>query len=168
MGPNVECPNPACQKLYVMADTIPFRCSACGTRIEFQAGSDARQQHLAREKSARRRREWLGRAKYVFGALALGFMFHTVNFIAALIFVLSLVWLAYIVIFRRSIPKKYPVAIVVLLFVFLVGSIGGDAAWPPTATCSDGSLSYSAHHSGTCSWHGGVSEWNPGPWWAWW
>ena len=30
---------------------------------------------------------------------------------------------------------------------------------PPTARCADGSLSYSHHHSGTCSWHGGVRAW---------
>ena len=29
----------------------------------------------------------------------------------------------------------------------------------PTAKCKDGTMSYSAHHSGTCSGHGGVSEW---------
>jgi hypothetical protein len=30
-----------------------------------------------------------------------------------------------------------------------------------TAVCDDGTVSYSAHHSGTCSWHGGVRAWNP-------
>jgi Protein of unknown function (DUF3761) len=30
---------------------------------------------------------------------------------------------------------------------------------PPTAKCKDGTMSYSAHHSGTCSGHGGVAEW---------
>jgi uncharacterized protein DUF3761 len=29
----------------------------------------------------------------------------------------------------------------------------------PTARCKDGTTSYSAHHSGTCSNHGGVAEW---------
>jgi hypothetical protein len=29
----------------------------------------------------------------------------------------------------------------------------------PTALCRDGTYSYSANHSGTCSWHGGVSVW---------
>lgn len=31
----------------------------------------------------------------------------------------------------------------------------------PIAECRDGSYSYSTHHQGTCSWHGGVAEWNP-------
>lgn len=29
----------------------------------------------------------------------------------------------------------------------------------PTAKCKDGTLSYSKHHSGSCSSHGGVAEW---------
>lgn len=29
----------------------------------------------------------------------------------------------------------------------------------PTAICADGTYSYSATHSGTCSWHGGVDTW---------
>jgi hypothetical protein len=33
----------------------------------------------------------------------------------------------------------------------------GSAA--PTALCKDGSSSYSQHHSGTCSGHGGVEKW---------
>jgi hypothetical protein len=32
----------------------------------------------------------------------------------------------------------------------------------PTARCFDGTLSYSQHHSGTCSYHGGVQEWLQG------
>ena len=30
----------------------------------------------------------------------------------------------------------------------------------PTATCNDGSYSYSQNRSGTCSWHGGVRTWH--------
>ena len=30
---------------------------------------------------------------------------------------------------------------------------------PVTAICGDGSRSFSHHHEGTCSHHGGVSEW---------
>ena len=33
---------------------------------------------------------------------------------------------------------------------------------PPTAKCKDGTLSYSQHHTGTCSNHGGVAEWLDG------
>lgn len=34
------------------------------------------------------------------------------------------------------------------------------SAGRPTAKCKDGSLSYSAHRSGTCSHHGGVASWS--------
>ncbi len=30
-----------------------------------------------------------------------------------------------------------------------------------TALCSDGTCSYSMHARGTCSYHGGVAQWNP-------
>ena len=30
---------------------------------------------------------------------------------------------------------------------------------PPSAVCRDGTYSYSAHRSGTCSYHGGVAQW---------
>ncbi len=29
-----------------------------------------------------------------------------------------------------------------------------------SALCRDGTISYSHHSSGTCSWHGGVKAWN--------
>jgi hypothetical protein len=32
---------------------------------------------------------------------------------------------------------------------------------PVTADCRDGTHSYSHHHRGTCSGHGGVAEWRP-------
>lgn len=35
----------------------------------------------------------------------------------------------------------------------------GSAPAGATAQCSDGSYSFSQHHSGTCSHHGGVSNW---------
>jgi Protein of unknown function (DUF3761) len=47
----------------------------------------------------------------------------------------------------------------------LVGSSGvgaGTPGGPPpgaTAMCRDGDYSFSTHHSGTCSRHGGVREW---------
>jgi Protein of unknown function (DUF3761) len=36
---------------------------------------------------------------------------------------------------------------------------GGGAPSGATAVCEDGDYSYSTHHSGTCSGHGGVSQW---------
>jgi hypothetical protein len=44
------------------------------------------------------------------------------------------------------------------------GSSGAPAqSRQPTAKCKDGSMSYSAHHSGACSHHGGVAEWLQSP-----
>jgi hypothetical protein len=45
------------------------------------------------------------------------------------------------------------VAAVVALLVY------DQATRSPTAKCRDGTLSYSAHHQGTCSYHGGVAVW---------
>src|SRR5204863_2258210 len=44
-------------------------------------------------------------------------------------------------------------------------SSGGAPAAPgqPTAKCKDGSMSFSAHHSGACSHHGGVAQWLQAP-----
>src|SRR5262245_10654915 len=39
------------------------------------------------------------------------------------------------------------------------GITGGGAPEGATAQCRDGDYSYSTHHSGTCSGHGGVSQW---------
>ncbi|MDX1890430.1 DUF3761 domain-containing protein [Mycolicibacterium sp. 050158] len=36
---------------------------------------------------------------------------------------------------------------------------GGGVPAGATAVCRDGDYSYSTHHSGTCSGHGGVSQW---------
>lgn len=38
-------------------------------------------------------------------------------------------------------------------------STSGSTVDSPTALCRDGTYSYSAHHRGTCSWHGGVAVW---------
>jgi hypothetical protein len=48
--------------------------------------------------------------------------------------------------------------------VLAVGVARAAAASPPgaTALCRDGTYSYSQHHSGTCSHHGGVARWLDG------
>ena len=49
--------------------------------------------------------------------------------------------------------------------LFAAAAAGRVAAPPPgaTALCKDGTYSYSQHHSGTCSHHGGVAQWLDGP-----
>jgi len=49
------------------------------------------------------------------------------------------------------------ITIVVLLIAFSV--IARWAGLGATAVCADGSYSWSIHHRGTCSWHGGVKKW---------
>ena len=40
------------------------------------------------------------------------------------------------------------------------GLVGGGAPPPgATAICRDGDYSFSTHHTGTCSGHGGVRQW---------
>jgi hypothetical protein len=35
----------------------------------------------------------------------------------------------------------------------------GSSSVSPTASCRDGTVSFSQHHQGTCSHHGGVAAW---------
>jgi Protein of unknown function (DUF3761) len=53
-------------------------------------------------------------------------------------------------------------ALLALLVLIVSGS--AVAAAPPgaTALCRDGTYSFSQHHSGTCSYHGGVAKWLDG------
>ena len=47
--------------------------------------------------------------------------------------------------------------------ITLPGTAAHDAAPPgATAQCRDGTYSFSQHHSGTCSHHGGVARWLDG------
>jgi hypothetical protein len=48
--------------------------------------------------------------------------------------------------------------VLLLAWVTMAPAYTGPA--DATARCGDGSLSYSQHSSGTCSWHGGVKAWN--------
>jgi Protein of unknown function (DUF3761) len=60
---------------------------------------------------------------------------------------------------RRGVTsgKSWGAALVALA---VVGALAAPAgATGPTARCRDGTLSYSQHHSGTCSYHGGVAVW---------
>jgi hypothetical protein len=59
--------------------------------------------------------------------------------------------------------------ILTLTLTFVAVGVVHDAYVPnyASALCRDGTYSYSAHRSGTCSWHDGVAQWNPRvqPWW---
>ncbi len=61
-------------------------------------------------------------------------------------------------------PALVKLVLLVCLTIALALPTLGIAAPPPgaTAQCRDGSYSYSQHHSGTCSHHGGVAVWLDG------
>jgi hypothetical protein len=51
-------------------------------------------------------------------------------------------------------------ALAAVLIALAIGCVTTQPTQPPpSAVCRDGSYSYSAHRSGTCSYHGGVSQW---------
>ena len=60
--------------------------------------------------------------------------------------------------------KQALVLVLVGLTVILVPAAASGGSAPPgaTAQCSDGTYSFSQHHSGTCSHHGGVAVWLDG------
>lgn len=55
------------------------------------------------------------------------------------------------------------VATVTAALVTGLAGTASAATADPTATCRDGSVSYSASRSGTCSHHGGVATWRNRP-----
>lgn len=162
MGPDVECPN--CGKEYVVIDTTTFRCSGCGFEVDVQAGSRVHSQRIAKARTAKLRGESFRKARYFSIPVALGFLLHGIGLISLVLFVLAIVW--FVVAKVRRTPSQQPRLLAICLLLFVIGSIAGDSVRQPTALCRDMTYSYSAHESGTCSWHGGGSEWNPGPWWA--
>jgi hypothetical protein len=62
--------------------------------------------------------------------------------------------------------KKVIQVIAAIAFYAAIACIAYYLLWGPksssvsaTASCRDGTLSYSQHHQGTCSHHGGVATW---------
>ena len=167
---NLRCPNSACQQKHLVIDTEEFVCSTCGTRIDAQNEIDKfeRLEADARKAELRRKKRKALIAKfhlYLLGFMALaGFMFHEIGRVALLAFVVFGAIAVYARFKRNGLARGFVIASIATL-VFFIFSLVGDTANPPTAVCADGSYSYSAHHEGTCSWHGGVREWNPPPWW---
>jgi len=63
--------------------------------------------------------------------------------------------------FRSRVAAAVAGSVLLVLGTF---ASAGAASAPPgaTAQCRDGSYSYSQHHTGTCSHHGGVAQWLDG------
>lgn len=163
MEQEIYCPN--CGKHYYAYDTVAFRCSQCGTVVDVNAGARVYAGRIESQRRAKLRAERQTKLFLCTVPIAIGMFFHSIGTFS-LVLVLGAVgwWLLE----RRINGKKVLLARAVVfgVLLFLLGTIAGDSLWPPTAQCGDGSYSYSAHHGGTCSWHGGVREWEPGPWWA--
>jgi hypothetical protein len=156
-----------------------LHCSECGLRrfgttFEQETGakssSGGAQKHsppVAGTQSLpaagpRQRRERVIAFGVLFGVPAvLGFVLGSQFAAAVLVFCL----LIYLICFVRGSWQQRYLLYTGLLFAALIGGMARDVIFPPTALCVDGSYSYSAHHSGTCSWHGGVARWRPPPWW---
>jgi ribosomal protein L37E len=157
-----DCPN--CGKHYVAYDTVVFRCSNCGIEVNAQAGAKVYSYGIESKRRRKLRSENLAKAFVFMIPFVIGMYLHSIGFFSLVPFAAAVVWLL-VEIKRREILRLARRA-TVCLFLFLIGTIAGDSLWPRTALCGDSTYSYSEHRSGTCSWDGGVREWNPGPWWA--
>jgi hypothetical protein len=62
---------------------------------------------------------------------------------------------------KRPTPVFLKSALLILVLFVLTGIVHDAFFDHPAALCADGRYSYSASRSGTCSWHDGVSRWNP-------
>ncbi len=162
MQQELDCPN--CGKHYVAYDTVVFRCSNCGTEVNAQAEATVYSDRIGSERRRKMRSEKLAKAFVFLIPFVAGICFHSIGFFSLVLFVAAVMWL-FVEIKRRERLRLARIA-TACLFVFLIGTIAGDTLWPPAALCGDLTYSYSEHRSGTCSWHGGVREWNPGPWWV--
>jgi hypothetical protein len=162
MRQELDCPK--CRKHFVAYDTVSFTCSNCGAEVNAQAGVKVYADRIETDRRTKLRAENPGKTLMFMIPFATGMYEHWMGFFSMVLFVAAVVWL--LVEFKRQKRLRLAKIASACLFLFLVGTIAGDSLWPPTAMCSDLTYSYSEHHRGTCSWHGGVREWNPGPWWA--
>jgi len=162
MKQELDCPN--CGKHYVAYDTSFFRCSNCGAEVNAQAGAKVYSQRLETELRMKLRSEKLAKAFVLMIPFGIGIYAHWIGFFSLILSVAAIVWL--LVESKRRRRLRLARIASVCCFLFLIGTIAGDSLWPPTALCSDSTYSYSEHRSGTCSWHGGVREWHPDPWWT--
>jgi hypothetical protein len=88
------------------------------------------------------------------------------SILPTLIFLALLIKVVFDVIRRRTFQLVW---ILGLAFVFVSVGVVHDMNVQSyaSALCVDGTYSYSAQRSGTCSWHHGVAVWHPRipPWW---
>ena len=159
--PHLHCRDCGLRRFVSSFESETSRPPALRGRSPAPGPSSAATQLPTGSKEQRQRVVWPYLAILIGVPASLGFVFGSQ--IAGLILFLLLV--IDVVSFLRGKWKKQYLLYTALVFVFLLGGILRDVVFPPTALCADGTYSYSAHHSGTCSWHGGVTRWNPDPWW---
>jgi hypothetical protein len=134
-----------------------FREKAIASRNLRSAVLQAR----SRQEQLGRRRSGYMRCGFLCSGLLGGWVFSPLGWFSVTLFLISAGYFAWSIGHKKYLPHC---AMAFLFFsLFLVGGISRDLLDDvrPTAMCSDNSYSYSAHRSGTCSWHGGVAEWNP-------
>ena len=170
---NLVCPNKLCRQRHTVSDTETLVCSSCGTLIQVAVEGERYQKELERLNRQQARSKKLHELitklhlKPLAGIGVLGFLLRPLGFYIAILFIPIVLWSLYASARKRSYASFSRFISVGILF-FVVGSIARDIVQPPTARCNDGTYSYSAHHRGTCSWHHGVGEWSPSPWWEAW
>jgi len=113
------------------------------------------------EEAEKRRAAMQRYAMLCAAGLVGGWVFSPLGWLSVIAFLISAGYLAWSALHKRYFSLCAKACL--FLFLFLVGGISRDLLYDvqPTAVCSDGSYSYSAHASGTCSWHGGVAGWYP-------
>lgn len=135
-----------------------FREKAAASRALRLAGLTARRQQEEVEKRRSARYRY---AIVCSTGIVGGWVLSPLGWPSVTLFLISAAYLAWSTRHKRY--RSLCATICLFLFLFLAGGISRDLLDDvrPTALCSDGSYSYSAHHSGTCSWHGGVAAWSP-------
>jgi hypothetical protein len=162
MEQELDCPN--CGKHHVAYDSVWIRCSGCGMKVITQVAAKDYSDRIESERRRKLRSKKLTKARAFMIPFVIGMCIHSIGFFSLVLCMPALVWL--IVEMKRQRQLRLAGIATVHIVLFLIGTIAGDSLWPPTARCNDSTYSYSEHPSGTCSWHGGVREWDPGPWWA--
>ena len=162
MKQELDCPN--CRKHYVAYDTVMFRCSNCGIEVNVEGPAKIWSDRIDSERRRKLRSEKRAKGVVFMIPFVIGMCLHSIGFFSLVLLVAAVVWLLVQIMRRERLGAARITS--VFLFLFLIGTIAGDSVWPPTALCGDSTYSYSEDRSGTCSWHGGVREWNPRPWWT--
>jgi hypothetical protein len=108
----------------------------------------------------------VSRKLQVVATIVLSWLLSPMSFLPTFVFLAILVKVCIDLIRHKTSRYKW---VLTLAFVFVAVGAVHDLTIEShaSALCADGTYSYSANRRGTCSWHGGVVEWDPRirPWW---